>query len=71
MGLFDPVEPIDSKYELWIREIISYIFPTWHGYTYDLDRLDVKGLPYYIRKASLLKRLLLHYSMTIRRSWRQ
>lgn len=47
MGLFDPVEPIDSEYESWIRDVISHIFPTWHGYTYDHDRLDSKGLPYY------------------------
>lgn len=47
MGLFDPVPQVDSDFETWIREVINHIFPTWHGYTFDLDNLDVKGLPYY------------------------
>lgn len=25
----------------------DYIYPTWHGYTFDLDSVDTKVLPYY------------------------
>ncbi|MCG7904715.1 MAG: hypothetical protein JAY60_20110 [Candidatus Thiodiazotropha weberae] len=52
MGLFDPVAQVDSDFETWIREVINHIYPTWHGYTFDLDSLDVKGLPYYEKGVS-------------------
>ncbi|MCG7865858.1 MAG: hypothetical protein JAY74_05720 [Candidatus Thiodiazotropha taylori] len=52
MGLFDPVAQVDSDFETWIREVINHIYPTWHGYTFDLDSLDVKVLPYYEKGVS-------------------
>jgi hypothetical protein len=36
-----------DNYEKWIKEVCDFIYPTWHGYTFDLDSVDSKAMPYY------------------------
>ncbi|PUB83978.1 MAG: hypothetical protein DBP02_10105 [gamma proteobacterium symbiont of Ctena orbiculata] len=36
-----------DEYEKWVKEVCDFIWPTWHGYAFDLDSVDSKALPYY------------------------
>ncbi|MCG7972053.1 MAG: hypothetical protein JBO36_15495 [Candidatus Thiodiazotropha taylori] len=36
-----------DDYEKWVKEVCDFIYPTWHGFTFDLDSVDTKALPYY------------------------
>lgn len=36
-----------DDYDQWIKEVCDIIYPTWHGYTFDLDGVDSKATPYY------------------------
>jgi hypothetical protein len=41
-----------DDYEQWIKAVCDYIFPTWHGYTFDLDGVDSKAMPYFKKGAT-------------------
>jgi hypothetical protein len=41
-----------EDYEIWIKKVCDLIYPTWHGYTFDLDSVDTKAMPYYEKGVS-------------------